>query len=77
MNVKRPERVGLLIVRAWIEGPDNRLIARIASTLEVTGQPLRVFVVGTDEDVCAAVRDWLAGLRPSAAHPGDGSFTPS
>lgn len=77
MNVTRSDRLGLLIIRAWMEGPDNRLVARIASTLDVTRQPLRVIVVGTDDDVCVAVRDWLAGLRPSAEHPDDGSFTPS
>lgn len=58
-----PERVGLLIVRAWLERPDQRLIARITATLDVVDQPATVRVVGTAEDVYAAVQDWLEGLH--------------
>ena len=63
MDAVPPERVGLLIVRAWFEGPEQRLIARITETLDVVNQPATVRVVGTAEDVYEAVQDWLQGLR--------------
>jgi hypothetical protein len=63
MDAVPPERVGLLIVRAWLEGPEQRLIARITETLDVVNQPATVRVVGTAEDVYEAVQDWLEGLR--------------
>lgn len=57
-----PDRVGLLIVRARLEGPDQRLIARITQTPNVVDQPPTVSVVGTTEDVYAALQDWLESL---------------
>jgi hypothetical protein len=65
MDAMPSERVGLLIIRAWLEGPDKRLIARITETLDVVDQPARVRVVGTAEEVHEAVQDWLKGLRSS------------
>ena len=63
MDAMPPERVGLLIVRAWLEGPDQRLVARITKTPNVTEQPPAVSVVGTAEDVYTVVGDWLESLR--------------
>lgn len=63
MDATPPERVGLLIVRAWLEGPEQRLIARITRTLDVLDQPATVGVVGSVEDLYEAVRDWLDGIR--------------
>jgi hypothetical protein len=62
MDAIPPQRVGLLIVRAWLEGPDQRLIARITETLDVVDQPATVRIVGTAEDIYAALHYWLEGL---------------
>jgi hypothetical protein len=63
MDAMLPDRVGLLIVRAWLEGPEQRLIARITSTLDVVDQHATVSVVGSVEDLYVAVQDWLDGMR--------------
>jgi hypothetical protein len=65
MDAKPSKRVGLLIVRAWLEGPDQRLIARMTATLDVVDQPAVVRVVGTAEEVYEAVQEWLNGLQLS------------
>jgi hypothetical protein len=61
MDAKPSKRVGLPIVQAWLEGPYQRLIARITETLDVVDQPARVLVVGTAEEVYEAVQEWLNG----------------
>jgi hypothetical protein len=58
----RPERVGLLIVRAWLEGPEQRLIARITRTLDVLDQPVTVSTVGSVEDMYIAIQEWLDAM---------------
>jgi hypothetical protein len=63
MDAVPPERVALLIVRAWFEGPEQRLIARITRTLDVVDQPAKVSAVGSVEDLYQAVQDWLDGMR--------------
>ena len=63
MDAVTPERVALLIVRAWLEGPEQRLIARITRTLDVVDQPVRVSAVGSVEDLYQAVQDWLDGMH--------------
>ena len=56
-------RVGLLIVRAWIEGPDERLIARITHTPDLAEHRPATTVVRTVGDIYAEVREWLDGLQ--------------
>jgi hypothetical protein len=63
MDAMDSERVGLLIVRAWLEGPDQRLIARVMETPNVAEQLPTVSVVGTAEDIHAVLQDWLERLR--------------
>jgi hypothetical protein len=65
MQPKPSERVGMLIVRAWLEGFDQRLVLRITKTIDVMTQPPTVSVVGTTRDLHAAVEDWLHALRLS------------
>lgn len=64
MEASPPEPVALLIVRAWIEGPERRLIARITATHDVVAEPATASVVGSAEDLLGAVRAWLAGVDP-------------
>jgi hypothetical protein len=66
------ERRGVLIVRAWLEGPDQRLVARITKTIDVESEPATVSVVGTAADVYSAVQAWLEELSS-----GDGGETAS
>lgn len=58
-----PEPVAMLILRAWLEGPEQRLIARITRTLNVHDQPATVSTVGSVEELYGAVQDWLDGMR--------------
>jgi hypothetical protein len=66
MGTPPPEPVALLIVRAWLEGPERRLIARVTTTPDVVDQPATVSVVGSVEDLLTAVRAWLAGVDSSS-----------
>jgi hypothetical protein len=63
MDTVPPERAALLIVRAWLEGPEQRLVARITTTLDVIDQPAKVSAVGSVEDLYEAVQGWLDGMR--------------
>jgi hypothetical protein len=68
MDVSPPERLGLLIVRAWFEGPDQRLVARITTTTDVMSRLTTVSVVGTAADIHTAVQSWLEDLRSRDAN---------
>jgi len=58
--VTRPEAVGVLIVRVWLEGsPELRLRARITRTLDVTSEAEEVTTTSSVEEVQATVRRWL------------------
>jgi hypothetical protein len=63
MDAMPPERVGLFIVRAWLEGSEQRLVARITMTLDVVDQPATVSIVGSVEDLHVAVQDWIDSMR--------------
>lgn len=69
MDTAPPERVGLLIVRAWLQGPDQRLVARITSLPDISEHHPTVSVAGTAEDVLAAVGQWLEELRRTRHGP--------
>jgi hypothetical protein len=75
MDASRSERLGLLVIRARLEG-DGRLIARITQTPDVERQHSTVSVTGSSEEVCSTVRAWLQELRiPPAAEPGNDPST--
>jgi hypothetical protein len=75
------ERSGMLIVRAWVEGPPIGLRARIIQSRDITGRAQIETTTSSVEQVLATVRDWLeallegveAGQRPGAQNrrPGD------
>ncbi len=66
-----PDRVGLLIVRAWIEdGADPpALRARITITHDLTAREIapRTFAAAEIDAVCDAVRTWLEAFVAGAA----------
>jgi hypothetical protein len=54
------ERVGVLVVRVWAEGPPAEgLRARITTTLDLSSGDEAVTLAGDKEAVLAAVREWL------------------
>lgn len=64
------ERVGLLIVRAWAEADSPvplRAVLRLTTDLS-SGMQRRLTLTDADE-VCDAVRAWLADIVRSAADP--------
>lgn len=69
-----PAPVGLLIVRAWVEGTsEDGLRAVVTRTLDVAGGQETVTHAGTVQDVLAVTETWLRAL--TSARPGteDGS----
>jgi hypothetical protein len=60
------QRVGILVLRVWAEDGDDRLRARITDSSDVfSGQQQAVAAAGSDE-ICAAVRSWLAHFAAPA-----------
>ncbi|WP_088282253.1 hypothetical protein [Kineosporia sp. A_224] len=59
---EHPDVHGLLVVRAWSQGPGDGVRARVWSTPDVGSTPPVVRVVGSRDDVLVVVREWLAGL---------------
>ena len=57
------ERVGVLVIRAWIEADGNELRARITGRLDVTDSHETSFAVVVGVDSAAeVVREWLDEL---------------
>lgn len=63
MDALLPERVAVLILRAWVEGAERRLVVRITGTPDLIDQPATTSVVGSVEDLHRAVQDWLDGMQ--------------
>jgi hypothetical protein len=55
-------RTGVLVVRAWKEGGDERLRARITYMVDLDHGVQVTRAAATPEDVEGAVRAWLAAL---------------
>jgi hypothetical protein len=53
------ERAGLLILRARVEGPDQRLMVRVMHTLDITEESMKRHTTSSIEDTCALIREWL------------------
>lgn len=73
-----PEPVGLLVVRAWVDGTSEiGLRAVITQTLDVTSGEETVTNAATVPDVLAGVEAWLEALigdrLSSERDPSDGS----
>lgn len=70
-----PTPVGLLIVRAWVEGTsEDGLRAVITKTLDVADREDTVSHAGTVQDVLAMTETWLQALI--AARLGTGGDSP-
>ena len=58
-----PERVGVLVIRIWVEG-EAEPRARITASMDVA-QPRQTTVMASSVDeVCTIVRDWLTRFMP-------------
>jgi hypothetical protein len=53
------ERTGVLVIRVWVEGDEERFRARITQSLDVTAAEQVVSSAASVEDISAAVRAWL------------------
>ena len=67
MTATAPERVAVLIVRAWQagEGPEG-LRARITWVMDVEGAAERAAVAAGRDDILASVRRWLDDVAAAA-----------
>ena len=62
------DHTGLLIIRAWTEqGSSEPLRAQVRLSTDVSVGIERTLTLVRDDDVCAAVREWLAGMSSGAA----------
>lgn len=57
------DRTGLMIIRAWVEeGSTQPLRAQVRLSRDVSAGVEGTFTFTTADDVCAAVRTWLAEI---------------
>jgi hypothetical protein len=68
MSASRRGRVGLLIVRAWFEGSEERLIAKITQTSDVAERHATNKVVGDVLDLHEALDAWLDAIARPEPH---------
>ena len=67
MSATAPERVAVLIVRAWLEGAGPAALrARITWVMDVEGAPELTAVAAGHEDIVAFVRRWLDDVAAPA-----------
>ena len=52
-------KAGVLTIRAWREGEDHRLRARLLLATDVTGEVRTTEVASSVDEVCSIVRTWL------------------
>jgi len=58
------DRSALLIIRAWVEpGSEEPLRAQLRMTGDVSMGIERTVTLARPDEVCAAVREWLAAVR--------------
>jgi hypothetical protein len=66
--VPRDERVGVLVLRAWLEGPGpDEFRARITSTFNLQGEPAHGLAAASPEAALAIVAQWLDEFVREAA----------
>lgn len=53
------DRVGVMVVRVWVEQPSRCLRARLSCTLDVSDRDQTTQVASTSEEILAIVADWL------------------
>lgn len=68
LDSPEPERIGVLVLRAWLEGtPDcPQLRVRLVSRADVARDVEETTAASTVDDVLAFVRDWLTRFVLSA-----------
>jgi hypothetical protein len=57
------ERTAVLVIRVWLGGDDDGLIARLTQVNDLGSSDVVVGTASTAEGVVAAVRDWLSGVQ--------------
>ncbi len=61
------DRTGLLIIRAWIEqGSSEPLRAQMRLSTDISTGIERTLTLCREEDVCAAVQEWLCDILGDA-----------
>jgi hypothetical protein len=64
MNAAEPERVGLLVIRIWLEaGSEPR--ARITATLDILNQTPTTMTASSVDEVCSILLEWLRDFTPN------------
>jgi hypothetical protein len=53
------DRVGVMVVRVWIEEPSGSFRARLTRTLDVNDSDQSTHVASTREEILAIVSEWL------------------
>lgn len=63
MKFKTKDRIGVLIVRLWME-PHHKtgLRARITKTHDTSSADLSVAAGASAEDICTVVKEWVDGF---------------
>jgi hypothetical protein len=62
---EEPTTAGVLTIRAWREGEDHRLRARLLLATDVTGEVKTAEVASSVDEVCSIVRTWLDDMLSS------------
>lgn len=62
-------RAGLLVIRAWIDDDDGRLVARVAATADIARDHPRTRTTSDPQTVLDWVQGWFEAIQ--APRPGD------
>lgn len=60
------DRVGVMVVRIWIEGSGNGLRARLTQTVDITAREERSHTAVTVEGILAGVTEWIDAFLDGA-----------
>jgi hypothetical protein len=60
------DRVGVMVVRIWIEGSSGSVRARMTQTLDVTSRDHPSQVAVSPEQILDAVGDWIQAFMSQA-----------
>jgi hypothetical protein len=58
MSAAEPERVGVLVIRIWLEAGSGPR-ARITATFDILNEVPTIVTASSVEEVCSIVREWL------------------
>jgi hypothetical protein len=61
MDPESSERVGVLVIRVWIEA-GHQPRARITLSLDILGSASTTMVASSVDDVCLIVQEWLTSF---------------